>query len=168
MRKKLMLKLKTIFSLFCLLYIFNTIACAQHSQQSQDFSEAKKMKLIRSLLKKRIYSDPYLKQRYINEDVPRIEDIPETALIGLPEGTIVTIVETYWMKKKSSSLSDKEILEGFERLRKNVFPRSGRMPSPLTLSNHIKYRLKIEHSEGHPLSDKFIDEAIEEANKAYH
>jgi hypothetical protein len=87
--------------------------------------------------------------------------------MGLPEATIVTIVESYCMMKDMTTKSDKEILESIERHRKILFPESGPMPSPLTLSNYIKYRLNIEHSHGVPISNKFIDDAIEAANKVY-
>ena len=44
-----------------------------------------------------------------------------------------------------------------------MFGDAGIMPSPLTLSTYIKYRLSLEHSHGIPISDEFVDEAIEEA-----
>ena len=68
--------------------------------------------------------------------------------MGLPEATIVSIVETYWMMEHQTKFSDKEILEAIERHRQILFPESGPMSSPLTLSNYIKYRLHIEHSHG--------------------
>ena len=59
------------------------------------------------------------------------------------------------------------MLKSIEQHRKSFLSGSESIPSPFTFSNYIKYRLKIEHSEGNPLSDKSINAAIEEANKAY-
>jgi len=87
--------------------------------------------------------------------------------MGLPEGTIVSIVETFWVMKSQTNASDKEILEAIERHRKTLFPESDSVPSPLTLSNYIKHRLNVEHLHGVPISNKFVDECIRKANEAY-
>ena len=167
MIKKFVLKSKLTFLLLFLSYISGTIVHAQLLEQSQKFSHDKKINLIISLAKKRIYSDPFLKQRYEEDKMERIERLPEILLMGLPEGTIVSIVETYWLMKHQTKASEREILEAIERHRQTLFPESGPMPSHLTLSNYIKYRLYIEHSHGVPISNKFIEDAIEAANKAY-
>lgn len=135
--------------------------------ESQKFSHEKKISLIRQLIKIRIQNDQLLKKKYEGKNVPEVYDFPEIVIMGLPEATIVTIVESYWMMKDMTTKSDKEIFEVIERHRKTLFPESGPMPSPLTLSNYIKYRLNIEHSHGVPISNKFIDDAIEAANKVY-
>lgn len=123
--------------------------------------------MIISLAKKRIYSDPFLKQRYEEDNIERIEKWPEILLMSIPEATIVSIVETYWIMKHQTKVSDRKILEAIERHRKTLSPESGPMPSPLTLPNYIKYRLEVEISYGVPISNEFIDDAIEAANKAY-
>ena len=94
-----------------------------------------------------------------------INSLSESVLMGLPEATIVTIVETYW-QLKGQGVSEEEILEKIENHRASLGD-SGTLPSQLTLSNYIKYRLKLEHSQGAPISSAFIDEAIQEANEAF-
>jgi hypothetical protein len=133
------------------------------------FTYEKKLNLIRQLVKRRIENDALLKEKFAGKDAPKVDDLPEMVLMGLPEGTIVSIVETYWMWKFKANSSDKEILEVIELHRSTQIPNPERttMPSPLTLSNYIKYRINIEHSHGVPISNKFIDDAIEAANKAY-
>lgn len=163
MAKKLRLNLSILFLLcFC-----GILSFAQASGQTQDFSNDKKINLIRHLVKKRIQNEPLLKKLYNTDKVPRVENFPEIVLMELPEGTIVTIVEMYWIMKNQTEASDKEIFDAIENYRKIFFSGSGDMPIPLTLSNYIKYRLKTEYSEVVLISNKFIEEAIEEANKLY-
>lgn len=119
-----------------------------------------KIDLIRSLAKKRIRSDSFASKL-----VGDINNISETMLMSLPEATIVTIVETYW-QLKNQGLSVKEILESIENHRAS-FGDSGILPSQLTLPNYIKYRIRLEHSNGAPISDDFIDEAVQAANEAF-
>jgi hypothetical protein len=120
---------------------------------------ANKIELIRNLVKNRIQNDP------IASMLGDIDSLSETELMGLPEATLVTIVETYW-QLKNQGLSDEEILEAIERHRAS-FLDSGKLPSQLTLSNYIKYRIGLEHSHGIPISDDFIEEAIKQATKAF-
>lgn len=135
--------------------------------ESQKFSTDKKIHLIKQLAKKRVQNDPVLKEKYRGKNVPKIDDLPEMMLMGLPEGTIVSIVEVYWMMRNQAKGSDKEIFQAIESHRAPLSSEKTTMPSPLTLSNYVKYRLKIDHSDGVPISDKIIETAIEEANKAY-
>jgi hypothetical protein len=125
-----------------------------------------KLSIIRQLIKIRLQNDQLLQKKYEGKSVPNVDDLPEIVLMGLPEGTIVSIVETFWTMKRQTNASDNEILETIERHRRTLFPELGPMPSPLTLPNYIKYRLNIEHSHGVSISDKFIENAIEIANKA--
>jgi hypothetical protein len=135
--------------------------------ESEKFNHEKKLSLIRQLVKIRVQNDQLLKKKYEGKNVPSVDDFPEMVLMGLPEGTIVSIVETFWMMKNQTNASDKELLGAIERHRETLFPESGRMPSPLTLSNYVKYRLNIEHSQGVQISNEFIDECIKKANEAY-
>lgn len=84
--------------------------------------------------------------------------------MGLTEARIVTIVETYW-QLGNQGLSDKEIFEAIENHR--AIMGAGTIPSPLTLSTYIKYRVGLEHSGIAPISETFIDEAIKEATAHY-
>ena len=160
------MKIKTICFLIMLPILLGSLAYSRASAQNSDLSKDNKYNLIRSLVKKRIYSDPSLRDKYISGTVPRVESFPDVVLIGLPEGTIVTIVETYLIMKRESSASNGVIFNAIENHRKTLFPESGRMPNPLTLSNYIKYRLEIEHSHGVGLSDTLIMEAINESINA--
>jgi hypothetical protein len=73
--KRISAKLKLTFLMICLLCLSDTIVYAQIAEQSQKFSHDKKMNLIRSLVKKRIFSDSLLKQRYEKENVPILIEI---------------------------------------------------------------------------------------------
>lgn len=121
-----------------------------------------KEKLIKSLVRKRIQDDPFAK--VLGIDVDALSDLE---LMGLPEATIVTIVETYYMMKHQENLPDEEIFEVIEAHRSIMSGDTGTMPSPLMLSSYIKYRLSLEHSHGVPISSKFVDEAIEEAKRFF-
>lgn len=119
-----------------------------------------KEELIKNLVRKRVQNDPIAKM------LGEVDELSELELLGLPEATIVTIVETYCMTKRQTNLHDEEIFEAIEAHR-SMLGDSGKMPSPLTLSSYIKYRLGLEHSHGAPISNKFVDEAIEEAKKFF-
>jgi len=132
-----------------------------------------KIKLIRDLSKRRVQNDPVTS---MSGDVASIlgdiESFSEIELMGLPEATIVTIVETYW-QGKTRGLSDKEILETIENYRVSFDGNVGTLPSEMTLSNYIKYRVRSEHYSAPisnvsiGISDNFIDEAIKEATRAF-
>jgi len=119
-----------------------------------------KENLIKKLVRKRLQNDPIAKM------LGNVDDLSDLELMGLPEATIVTIIETYCTMKHQANLPDDEIFEAIEAHR-SMFGDKGEMPSPLTLSSYIKYRLGIEHSHGAPISSKFIDEAIGETKRFF-
>ena len=121
------------------------------SSTSSDF---KKIAFIKSLVKKRIQNDSVMSM------IGNIDALSDTMLMGLPEATIVTIVETYFQLKKQGR-SDTESLNEIESHRAS-FGDSGILPSELTLSNYIKYRVGLEHSHGTSITDEFVEEAIKE------
>jgi hypothetical protein len=118
-----------------------------------------KIGLIKNLAKKRVQNDP------IASMLGDIDSLSETMLMGLPEATIVTIVET-WAILRKQGLRDKEILQRIEAHRAS-FGGYGDLPDPLTLQSYIKYRLDLEHGHGAPISEKFMDYAIEAAKKMF-
>jgi len=120
-----------------------------------------KIKLIENLAKMRFQNDPIAE---VFSVVEYIDSLSDTKLMALPEATIVTIVETYW-QSKNQGLSDKETFEAIENHRAII--GAGTIPSPLTLSTYIKYRVGLEHSGIAPISENFIDEAIKEATAYY-
>jgi hypothetical protein len=194
-----------IFVGFMFFSFFFNLTFAQQAENKSNFIHDKKIKLIRKLLKKRIESNPKL-----NANKPPDFDVntfPETMLIGLPEATIVYIVESYWMLKNYSQMSDKAIFAVIDEHRNKIsdekttlsfektyseswkryfkmsdsnmviiklldklnwnFKNAGETPQNLTLTSYIKYRLSIEHSHGAPISNQFVNEAIEEATQLF-
>ena len=120
-----------------------------------------KKKLIRALVRKRARTDPLARR------LGNVDSLPDYVLMGLPEATVVDVVERYWrMKSRDPYVFDEKILEGIEAQRAKLRD-PGSLPSPLTLSCYIKYRLSLEHSHGASLLPDFVDEAIEEANKVF-
>lgn len=118
-----------------------------------------KIELIRNLARKRVQNDP------IASMLGDIDRLSETMLIGLPEATIVTIVET-WAILRKQGVTEEEILHRIEAHRAN-FGDYGDLPNPLTLPNYIRYRLDLEHGHGAPISENFIDYAIEVAKQLF-
>ncbi|MFZ3137346.1 MAG: hypothetical protein WA126_08155 [Thermodesulfovibrionales bacterium] len=111
--------------------------------------------LIRSLAKQRVRDDPMANAMGFNEHM--IDSLGMIQLAGLPESTIVAIVETYAVLKKKG-VSDQEIFQRIEAHRSSVV--SGEMPKPLHLDSYILYRIRLEHSHGFPISEDYINEAI--------
>jgi len=113
-----------------------------------------KKELIRKLVKMRIKRPALFSNDVSAQDIDRMGAL---MLNSLPEGTIVTIVETY-IKLSQQGLSDQEIFYQIDSRR----PGKGVLPSPLTLSSFVNYRLDIEVKN--PLiviSPFFIHEAVE-------
>ena len=120
-----------------------------------------KKKLIRALVRKRTRTDPLARR------LGNIDSLPDYVLMGLPEATVVDVVERYWrIKSRDPYVFDEKILKGIEAQRAKLRD-PGSLPSPLTLSCYIKYRVSLEHSHGASLLPDFVDEAIEEANKVF-
>jgi len=164
------MKKKTSFSIIFIAFFnilfFSIILNAISSSKTDKMIQDNKYKIMRVLLKKRIAENRELSKLYDSGDIPKVDSMPEAVLIGLPEGIIVTIVESYWEMKAASDISDREIFIEIEQHRKSLFPESGKLPSALTLSSYVKYRMRIEHTEGVQVGDKYIDEAIKIASDA--
>ncbi len=96
----------------------------------------------------------------------RINNMSKEVIMGIPEATIVTIIEAYSEYKKQG-LSDQDIFQKIQTQR-TPSAEADVMPSELTLSSYIKYRMKLEHPDSSAqLSDQFIDEAIEKVKKVF-
>lgn len=128
-----------------------------------DLGGTAKDKLIKNLAKERIGSDPMAASMGFDKNM--VDSLTDIQLASLPEATIVTIVET-WAILNKKGIPDSEILEHIEAHRSSLGD-SGIMPSPLTLSNYIKYRVELEHKHGAPISDEFIDYSISAAKQAF-
>ena len=125
-----------------------------------------KKALIKNLIKYRVQNDSILASKYpkeFNEEM--VNSLSGFKLLGFPEATIVTIVET-WSNLSKKGVPEDEIFFKIERHRSRLF-FGGQLPSPLSLETYIKYRLNVEHSTGVPIADKFVTAAIQAAKRAY-
>lgn len=119
--------------------------------------------LIRNLVRLRVKNDPMAAAMGFSEEMA--DSLSAFQLAGLPEGTLVAIVETWSILHKRGA-EDGEIFSRIEDHRSSMFP-IGQMPTPLNLLNYIKYRIELEHSEGAPINEQFIDMAVDLTRKAY-
>ena len=121
-----------------------------------------KYKLIRELIKLRIRSNPEASMMGFES---MVDQLSELQLLGTIEGGIVTIVET-WSLLIKKGIPEEEIFTKIETHRSG-FGDYGELPSPLTLSNYIKYRVHIENDTGIPFDDDFIEKAVEICKEEY-
>lgn len=122
----------------------------------------RKSELIRNLAKQRVRDDPMAAAMEFDERM--VDTLGTMQLAGLPESTIVTIVETYATLKKHG-VSDGEIIQRIEAHRSSI--GSGELPRPLNLDSYIQYRLELEHSHGAPISEEFVTDAIRVCREQY-
>ena len=111
--------------------------------------------LIRGLAKQRVREDPSASAMGFNENM--VDSLGIMQLAGLPESTIVTIVETYAALKKHG-VSDSEIFARIEAHRSSI--GGGEIQNTLSLESYIQYRIELEHSHGAQISEEFVAEAI--------
>jgi hypothetical protein len=64
------------------------------------------------------------------------------------------------MLRKKGAVTDLEIFGSIEAHRARL-GGGGELPSPLTLSSYVKYRLAVEHPNGLGLSEAFVERAIQ-------
>lgn len=114
-----------------------------------------KIALIRAMVKERVESDPFAKH------LVEIESLSEFELMSLPEGTVVTIVESYMIFTQKQGMLPEEALGLIENHRSAL--RSGEIPRPLTLSSYVKYRLALDHPNGISIPESSVDRTIEKA-----
>jgi hypothetical protein len=74
----------------------------------------------------------------------------DTVVMGTPEGTIVTIVDAYYVLRKRGC-SSAEAIAAIENHRSTLIP--GKMPNGAHLDDYVKYRVRLEHSRGRQMSD---------------
>jgi len=122
-----------------------------------------KSSLIRDLVRLRVRNDPMAAAMGFREEMA--DSLSGLQLAGLPEGTLVAIVET-WSILHKSGMQDGEIFARIENHRSSMFP-CGQMPTSPNLLNYIEYRIELEHSEGAPIGQQFIAQAVDIARKAY-
>ena len=112
--------------------------------------------LIRSLITKRVSNDPMAS--LAGFDARMVDSLGALELISTPEGSIVTIVETYANMKKQGA-SDQQIFDGIEAHRSTI--GSGTMPSPPTLESYTQYRIEVECRHVMPIQSGFVSEAVQ-------
>ena len=98
---------------------------------------AEKLRLVRKLLEERT------KQSFLGRLFLNVHKIDDTTVMGTPEGTIVTIVDTYYIFRKGG-VSSAEALAAIENYRSTLI--RGKMPNGADLSDYVKYRVRLEHS----------------------
>ncbi len=123
---------------------------------------ATKFDLIRKLLKARLRSDPMAQLAGVNPD--EVDSQPDAVVLGTPEGTITTIVETY-ITMKRQGVSEDQILLLIEEHRSEI--GADTVVFPLPLRDYIRYRVSLEHSGSAPVSDDSLDHSIQEALKFF-
>jgi len=116
-----------------------------------------KQKIIRELAILRIEKSAMFKG-FENQIISEIMNMPDDLLTSLPEGSIVTIIETYLnlqSQGKSEGMSEKDIIKYIDVVRSaNLALISGdstqldndsnNLPSNITLDNYIRYRINKE------------------------
>ncbi len=122
-----------------------------------------KESLVRKLVKQRLANDSNFAKMF-NVSPAVIDSMPIEVIMGLPEATIFSIVES-WAQCLNGNISPMRILQLIEAHRCGA--AEGEMPYSLSLEVYIRYRVKLEHSEGAPISDAHIDNCIFQARKFY-
>ena len=128
----------------------------------------------------RVAEDPHMKialirdlvrRRAPEETVSQLFDNPHNvteevlliSIMGLPEATILTIVENQLLLE-AEGLSEVDIFNAQESHRSSA--GTGDIPKNLTLFKYIKYRLTLEHPQA-SLSDDEIQFCINAARKFF-
>jgi len=112
-----------------------------------------KQKIIRELAILRIKKSAMFRG-FENQFISEIMNMPDDLLTSLPEGSIVTIIETY-LNLQSEGMPEKEIIKHIDVVRStNLAMISGdpaqlnggskNLPSKLTIDNYIRYRINKE------------------------
>lgn len=108
----------------------------------------RKVALVKRLLNERMKSH-WFRRLFVNP-----EKVDDFVVMGTPEGTIATIVETYMVME--SGASDAEIFAWIENFRQ---PK-GQMPQNIDVIRYILYRVRLEHGSGGGITDNEIVRAI--------
>jgi hypothetical protein len=120
------------------------------------FPPSEKLLLIRKLIEERMKDGLFA--RWFVHDLNRVDDV---ALMGTPEATIVTIVETYHVLREQG-VSAASALSAIEEHRSTMSPRASQIGSDLEA--YVRKRVRLEHRSGKQLSDRDISRACFLAN----
>jgi len=121
-------------------------------------------------------------KRFVNERAVKlgisggdVDSMPTSYIEGLPEGTIVTIVESYFVMK-NQGMSDHLIFKNIDEHRSlfDPSPNPKPIPSEPNLKNYIYYRLEFElpNDTGFNIGENgftrdFIERVVDESFKLY-
>lgn len=132
------------------------VGTRSHERQTEGITQKPpKLEFIKVLLRERLEA-----AGIFNQWRDEFDQMTETAVMGIPEATIVTIVETYAELRRRPGWTDEAIFTAIERHR-NTFIPGGQLPTPLTLTRYVSYRLELEHGHGDlRLTDEFIADAV--------
>jgi hypothetical protein len=103
-----------------------------------------KMWLVRKLLGERT------KQSLFGRLFLNVQKMDDAIVMKAPEGTIVTIVEMYYVVRKAGASAD-EAFAIIENRRSMMRP--SKMPPCATLDNYVTYRVRLEHREDRQMTD---------------
>jgi hypothetical protein len=120
------------------------------------FPPSEKLLLIRKLIEERMKGSLFA--RWFGDNLNHLDDV---ALMGSPEATIVTIVETYHLLREQG-VSAASALSAIEEHRSIMSPRASQIGSDLEA--HVRKRVRLEHRSGKQLSDRDISRACFLAN----
>jgi hypothetical protein len=115
--------------------------------------------LTRKLARERVKCNPFLRM------LGNIDELSDIQLMGLPEATIITIIQTYYVLR-TGGLSEDEALYAIESHRAIIGGGGGKKKF-LGLKNFIEYRLTLEHSHGIGLESDYIEKVMIEATKIF-
>jgi hypothetical protein len=109
----------------------------------------RKFWLVRKLLDERVKESFFLRR------LGKIDSMTDFQVMGTPEGSIVTIVESYNVLCSLGA----PVEQIFSALEAHRQPR-GQAPSHPDLMGYVKYRLRLEHKSGRRLTDGQITRAV--------
>lgn len=122
-----------------------------------------RMKLIRAFAKKRVMQDPLAKLAGFHPSM--VDELPPHVLIGLPEATLLTIVESFAILVQEEGASPQQALAAIERHRSIEI--SGVAHPPAMLEEYVVYRVALEHQDGPSIQREHVADCVLMARTLY-
>lgn len=114
--------------------------------------------LVRALAKRRLAGNAQAEA--FGATPAAIDSLPTEILAGLPEATIVSIIEA-WHQGRQHGIPESQSYDLIEAHRSQV--AEGKMPERITLEGYVTYRVRLEHVDGAPLWDEHISHCVQES-----
>ena len=132
------------------------LQCQEADRQTGSYQpKPTKTEFIKLLLRQRLEADGVFEQ-WLDE----FNQMTEFQVMGTPEATLVTIVETYSELRRRGGLTDEAIFTAIERHRSTP-TEGGHLPNPLTLQSYVFYRVELEHGHGElRITDRYVADLI--------